>query len=71
MLGRLKARRLLDGFRRTPASSKAAVASAIVQLSALATDVGDLISGLDINPLIAGPSGCVAVDVLVVNEHPG
>ncbi|MGN6676381.1 MAG: acetate--CoA ligase family protein, partial [Streptosporangiaceae bacterium] len=71
MLGRLKAWRLLDGFRGAPTSSEASVASAIVRLSALAADVGDLISGLDINPLIAGPSGCVAVDVLVAQEHPG
>lgn len=70
MLGRLKARRLLDGFRGTPASEVTAVASAIVRLSALAADVGDLISGLDINPLIAGPSGCLAVDVLIAREHP-
>ncbi len=71
MLGRLKARRLLDGFRGTPASNVATVANAIVRLSALAADAGDLISGLEINPLIAGPSGCVAVDVLVAHEHPG
>jgi acyl-CoA synthetase (NDP forming) len=70
MLARLKARRLLDGFRGTPASNVATVADAIVRLSALAADAGDLISGLDINPLIAGPSGCVAVDVLVAQEHP-
>jgi acyl-CoA synthetase (NDP forming) len=70
MLDRLKARRLLDGFRGAPASNVASVADAIVRLSALAADTGDLISGLDINPLIAGPSGCVAVDVLVAHEHP-
>jgi acyl-CoA synthetase (NDP forming) len=70
MLGRLKARRLLDGFRGTPASNVVAVADAIVRLSVLAADAGDLISGLDINPLIAGPSGCVAVDVLVAQEPP-
>jgi acyl-CoA synthetase (NDP forming) len=70
MLGRLKVRRLLDGFRGTPASDVATVANAIVRLSALAADAGDLIGGLDINPLIAGPSGCVAVDVLVAHEHP-
>ena len=70
MLVRLKVRRLLDGFRGTPVSNVAAVANAIVRLSALATDAGDLISGLDINPLIAGPSGCVAVDVLVAHEPP-
>jgi hypothetical protein len=70
MLGRLKVRRLLGGFRGTPASNVAAVASAMVRLSALAAEAGDLISGLDINPLIAGPSGCVAVDVLVAHEPP-
>jgi len=70
MLGRLNARRLLDGFRGTPASDVTAVASAIVRLSALAAGVGDLIGGLDINPLIAGPSGCVAVDVLIARERP-
>jgi acetate---CoA ligase (ADP-forming) len=70
MLGRLKARRLLDGFRGTPASNVASVADTIVRLSALAADAGDLIAGLDINPLIAGPSGCVAVDVLVAHENP-
>ena len=71
MLGRLKARRLLDGFRGAPATNVATVADAIVRLSALAADAGDLISGLDINPLIAGPSGCVAVDVLVAHGHHG
>jgi acyl-CoA synthetase (NDP forming) len=70
MLGRLKARRLLDGFRGAPATNAATVADAIVRLSALAADAGDLITGLDINPLIAGPSGCVAVDVLVAHGHP-
>jgi acetate---CoA ligase (ADP-forming) len=70
LLDRLKARRLLDGFRGAPASDVTAVASAIVRLSALAADVGDLIRGLDINPLIAGPSGCVAVDVLIARDHP-
>jgi acyl-CoA synthetase (NDP forming) len=70
MLARLKVRRLLDGFRGRPASNVVTVANAIVRLSALAADAGDLISGLDINPLIAGSVGCVAVDVLVAHEPP-
>jgi hypothetical protein len=37
-----------------------------VGLSALATDLGDLVDAVDVNPLIAGPNGCVAVDALVV-----
>jgi acyl-CoA synthetase (NDP forming) len=65
LLARLKVRRLLDGFRGTPACDVAAVVQAVVRLSLLAAEVGDLVTGLDVNPLIAGPSGCVAVDVLV------
>jgi hypothetical protein len=39
----------------------------VVRLSALAADLGDLIGGLDINPLIAGAAGCVAADALVAS----
>jgi len=66
MLDRLRARRLLDGFRGGPACDVNAAASAVVRLSALAADVGDLIDGLDVNPLIAGSAGCAAVDVFLV-----
>jgi acetate---CoA ligase (ADP-forming) len=65
MLRRLKTQRLLGEFRGMPACDVTAVGDALVRLSALAADIGDLITGLDVNPLIAGPSGCVAVDVLI------
>jgi hypothetical protein len=42
------------------------VARALVRLSALALDLGDRIEALDVNPLLAGPDGCVAVDALVI-----
>ena len=32
----------------------------------LALDLGDLIAGLDVNPVIVGTQGCVAVDALVI-----
>jgi hypothetical protein len=38
----------------------------MVRLSALAVDLGDRLAALDVNPLVAGPGGCVAVDALVV-----
>ena len=44
----------------------AALSSALVRLSALACDLGEDIAALDLNPVIAGPQGCVAVDALVV-----
>jgi hypothetical protein len=31
----------------------------------LATDLGELLAALDVNPVIVGPKGCVAVDALV------
>ena len=39
---------------------------AITGLSALAIDLGDELEALDVNPLICGPAGAVAVDALAV-----
>jgi hypothetical protein len=38
----------------------------VVRLSVLAQDLGDLLDELDVNPLIVGPHGAVAVDALVI-----
>jgi acyl-CoA synthetase (NDP forming) len=65
MLDRLAVRPLLDGFHgRSPLLG--AVAEAVARLSVLAADLGDLLDALDVNPLVAGPAGCVAVDALVL-----
>lgn len=66
MLGRLRVARLLDGSRGSPPSDRAAVVDTLVKLSDLASHLGDRLAGLDINPLLAGPSGVVAVDALAV-----
>jgi hypothetical protein len=65
MLDRLRMRPLLDGFRGAPAADLDAVQAAIVQLSQLATELGDVIAALDVNPLSCGPAGVLALDVLV------
>jgi hypothetical protein len=39
-----------------------------VRLSDLALDLGPSLAALDVNPLIASPSGCVAVDTLVLTR---
>ncbi|HUG88940.1 MAG TPA: acetate--CoA ligase family protein, partial [Actinomycetota bacterium] len=62
----LAARSLLDGVRGRPPVDVAAVVEALVRLSALASDLGDALDALDVNPLIAGPNGCVAADALVI-----
>ena len=66
MLDRLAARPLLDGVRGGPPADLDAVAQAVVDLSVLAVDLGDRLAALDVNPLVAGPDGCVAADALVV-----
>ncbi len=65
-LDRLSLRPLLDGVRGRPPVDRERVADAIERVGMIAMAfVGD-IAALDVNPLIAGPNGCVAVDALVV-----
>jgi acyl-CoA synthetase (NDP forming) len=66
LIGRLRVARLLAGARGQPAADLAAVAAAMASLSAIAIDLGGQLAALDINPLICGPSGVIAVDVLAV-----
>jgi acyl-CoA synthetase (NDP forming) len=66
LVDRLKVRPLLDGVRGAPASDVDALVDAIVSLSWLAHDLGEHLEALDVNPVICGPSGCVAVDALVI-----
>lgn len=68
LLDRLACRRLLDGQRGTAGADVPAVAAAISAIGALAVELGDHLTALDVNPVIAGPAGAVAVDVLVVAQ---
>jgi acyl-CoA synthetase (NDP forming) len=70
MLDRLAVRRLLGGVRGAPPADLDAVADAVVNLSTVAVDLGPSLAALDVNPLIAGPDGCVAVDALVIARGP-
>jgi len=66
VLARLRLAAVLAGARGQPPADLGAIADAIVALSTLACDLGDVLDALDINPLICGPSGAVAADVLAV-----
>jgi acetyltransferase len=67
MIQETRGARLLEGFRGRPPADVDALAEALVRLSQLAIDLGDLITALDINPLMVLPrgSGVRAVDVMV------
>jgi hypothetical protein len=62
----LAIRPLLVGVRGALPSVVGALAHGVSRLSVLAAELGDVITELDINPVIVSPDGCVAVDVLVV-----
>ncbi len=67
MIAETRGARLLGGFRGRPPADVDALADALVRLSQLAADLGDLIVALDINPLMVLPKGqgVRAVDALV------
>ena len=63
---RLRVAPVLKGARGQPAADLGAIADAVAAMSALAAELGDTLAALDVNPLICGPTGIVAVDALVV-----
>lgn len=62
----LAVRKLLDGVRGGPPLDVEAVVEAVVRLSVLAADLGDVLQELDVNPLLVRETGAVALDALVV-----
>jgi hypothetical protein len=71
LLAELRVSELLKGARGAPPADLAAVVRAITGLSALACELGDELEALDVNPLICGPDGALAVDALAVRRTAG
>ena len=67
---RLRIAPVLSGARGQPPADLDAIADAIESLSRLACDLGDTIDALDLNPLICGPAGPLAVDALLIPAPP-
>ncbi len=67
MLAELRGTRLLDGVRGRPPVDRAAIAGVLVALGRLAEARPD-IRAIDLNPVVAGRDGAIAVDALVVLE---
>jgi hypothetical protein len=61
LIGTGKAAKLVDGWRGAPSADRPALAELLHRLSRLAVELSE-VSELDLNPVLAGPDGCVAVD---------
>ncbi|HVS75942.1 MAG TPA: bifunctional acetate--CoA ligase family protein/GNAT family N-acetyltransferase [Steroidobacteraceae bacterium] len=64
LLARTRVHRLLLGYRDHPPADTGALERALVSLSQLAADVPEIVE-LDVNPLLAGPDGVVALDARI------
>jgi len=65
MIGELKGLPLLQGARGRPPADLEALAGALATLSAYAHAMRDHVEGVDLNPVLALPDRCVAVDALL------
>ena len=62
-------RPLLDALRNHPALDIDVFSNMVAQFSLMAADLASGIEEFDINPVIASPRGCVAVDALVIGRQ--
>jgi acyl-CoA synthetase (NDP forming) len=66
VINRLKIRPVLDGVRGGRPADVPALAEALSAFSAMVADLAGLVHEIDVNPVIAGPDFCVALDALVI-----
>lgn len=65
LIDRLRARPLLDGARGRAAADIDALALALARFSVLAACLGDILAEFELNPVLAGAQGPLAVDALL------
>lgn len=71
MLGELRGTVLLDGVRGKPGVDRASIARLLSKLSQWAACMHSVLAELDLNPVLVGPAGPVAVDcVMVLRRQP-
>lgn len=67
-LGELRAMRLLEGYRGRPAADVDALADAVAAVGELLAE-REAIAEIDVNPVLAAPTGAIALDGVVVLEE--
>jgi acetate---CoA ligase (ADP-forming) len=68
MITETRGAQLLRGFRGAPAADVSALARLIEALSDFTVANAERIAEIDLNPIKAGPDGCVVVDALIVTR---
>jgi acetyltransferase len=66
MIAETRVAGLLAGYRGRPPADRAALARCLTALADFAWAERELVAEIDVNPIVAGPSGCVVVDALIV-----
>lgn len=66
MLDELRGRGLLDGVRGRRPVDRAALAQLISAVSCFGAAAGERLESLDLNPVLAGPDGAIAVDWMLL-----
>ena len=65
MIRSIRGAKILGGVRGQPAADTSAIADVLMRLAQLAVDL-PAVRGLDVNPLLAGPDGVLALDARVM-----
>ncbi len=69
MLDRLQGKVMLEGVRGAPPVDRAALCRMIAAVSRFGAAAGDWLEELDLNPVLAGPDGAIAVDSLLISDR--
>ncbi|WP_111733419.1 bifunctional acetate--CoA ligase family protein/GNAT family N-acetyltransferase [Roseovarius amoyensis] len=69
LINRTRVARLLEAFRDRPAVDRAAVIDVLLRISDMVCEMPQIVE-MDINPLIAGPDGVLAVDARIRVARP-
>lgn len=70
MIRALPVARTIDGVRGTPRRDMTGAAQALSRFSLICAALQDVVSEIDINPVVISESGAIAVDALIVGVRP-
>ncbi len=66
MIDQTRGAALLAGARGSERADVTAIVDVVMAVQRLAMDFADVISEIDVNPLVVRPDGAVALDALIV-----